>query len=88
MNGEEILRRWDRFIERRGLPYYENDHRLMMRQVLDRYPFGKLADLSDEDLRRCVHAEEPSRNHNSRDRAFRYFINHFDRFLELHDRER
>lgn len=78
---ESLLRAWDDFVENRSLPYYRADHQLMMRQLLRRYPPGKLPDLSDEDLREAVHLE--ARSGSTRlHRSFRYFLTHFGQFLE------
>lgn len=78
---EAFLRAWDDFVEDRSLPYYQGDHRLMMRQLLRRYPPGKLPDLSDEDLRRGVNLDDSAGATRLR-RSFRYFLGHFGQFLE------
>lgn len=78
---ESLLREWDDFVEERSLPYYRGDHRLMMRQLLRRYPPGKLPDLSDEDLRRGVNLHD-STGASRLSRSFRYFLAHFGQFLE------
>lgn len=80
MNREEFLQRWENFVVQRGLPYYHDSHQLMIRQLLQRFPVGKLGDLSDVDLRESVHPEN--------DRSFSYFLNHLHRFLEIHDLDR
>lgn len=82
-NGEyeSLLQEWDDFVEERSLPYYRGDHRLMMRQLLRRYPPGKLPDLSDEDLRRGVNLDDSACAPRLR-RSFRYFLAHFGQFLE------
>lgn len=84
---EQFLEDWDAFVERRSLPYFRSDHRLMMRQLLDRYPPGKLSDLSDRDLLRQVNRDDKEKNNQSM-RSFRYFLAHFSRFLEDQDRVR
>lgn len=78
---ETVIRQWDSFVESRSLPYFRDDHRVMMRQVLDRYPPGKLGDLSDGDLVDCVNLGNQENDRRLR-RSFRYFIGHFDQFLE------
>ena len=80
MNSDQFLLRWDKFVEQRGLPYYSDSHRLMMRQVLKRFPVGKLGDLSDVDLAETVNSDG--------DRSFSFFLNHFTRFLEIHGLDR
>lgn len=76
-----LLERWDSFVESRSLPYFRNDHRLMMRQILSRYPPGKLHDLSDRDLVDCVNLDRSGEDDRLR-RSFRFFLEHFDQFLE------
>lgn len=80
MSPDELLTRWDGFVENRSLPYYRDSHRLMMRQLLQRFPFGKLSDLSDHDLVDAVNEDS--------DRSMKLFLKHLDRFLVLHDMER
>lgn len=77
----KLLRAWDSFVQSRSLPYFRDDHELMMRQVLNRYPPGKLGDLSDGDLVDCVNLDDGSEQGRLR-RSFRHFITHFDQFLE------
>jgi hypothetical protein len=77
----EFLDHWDQFVESRSLPYYRDDHRLMMRQVLNRYPPGKLADLTDRDLLECVNLEDGT-TRGRLGRSFRFFLRHFEQFLE------
>jgi hypothetical protein len=81
---DSFLRAWDDFVERRSLPYFRSDHRLMMRQLIERYPPGKLSDLTDRDLLREVNREDEERESQSM-RSFRYFLTHFNRFLEEQD---
>lgn len=83
LDRESFLRKWDVFVEDRSLPYYRGDHRLMMRQLLRKYPPGKLTDLSDEDLRNGVNLDEGNRR-TELHRSFRYFLAHFGQFLERH----
>lgn len=80
-NVKRLLGAWDRFVESRALPYYRDDHQLMMRQLLDRYPPGKLTDLSDRDLAECVNLDSDDDRSRLRN-SFRYFLGHFDQFLE------
>ena len=80
MSRDELLTRWDGFIETRSLPYYRDAHRLMMRQLLEQFPFGKLSDLSDHDLAGAVNEDSA--------RSLKLFLKHLDRFLDLHDMER
>lgn len=80
----EILERWDEFIDGRSLPYYQADHELMMRQILQTYPLGKLNDLSDRDLLECINLDEDGENPEL-ERSFRYFLGHFGQFLETLD---
>ncbi|MFB6345707.1 MAG: hypothetical protein ABEK50_08055 [bacterium] len=84
---ERFLAKWDTFVESRSLPYFVDDHQLMMRQVLERYPPGKLGDLSDRDLMDSVNLGSESSNTQLR-RSFKYFLGHFDQFLERTDLER
>lgn len=77
----QLIREWDSFVDSRSLPYFRDDHQLMMRQVIDRYPPGKLGDLSDGDLLDCVNLDGDSGSERLR-RSFRYFLNHYDQFLE------
>lgn len=77
MDAETVLTRWDDYVDRRALPYYKKNHRLMMRQVIDRFPPGKVPDLTDRDIVETVNA--------SGDRSLKYFIGHLDRFLEIHE---
>lgn len=75
----DVLRRWDQFVQKRSLPYYRQDHKQMMRRVLDRYPIGKLGDLSDIDL---YQAAAPNQDPQPGSRSFAYFLTHFERFLD------
>ncbi len=89
MKTERILRNWDQFVDRRSLPYYRNDHKLMMRQLLHRYPLKKLSDLSDIDLLRAVHAgDRGATSKEDPPRSFNYFLTHLDKFLTVHDLNR
>jgi len=80
MKPDTLLEQWDEFVSRRALPYYLDSHQLMMRQVLNRFPVGKLGDLSDVDLAETVHSESQ--------RSFSFFLNHFQKFLTIHDLDR
>lgn len=80
MDNDRLLSRWDEFVSQRSLPYYRGSHRLMMRQILDRYPFARLPYLTDRDLVEAVNEDG--------DRSLKLFLAHLDRFLDLHDMER
>jgi hypothetical protein len=80
MEQDEILDRWDQFVERRSLPYFQGGHRLMMRQLLQRFPFQKLRDVSDHDVAAAVNEDST--------RSLKMFMRHLDRFLDLHDLDR
>ena len=95
MDQTELLEHWDQYVDRRSLPYYTDQHKTMMRQILNRYPFRKLEDLTDLDLLNCVNTskkrfdnEDGSDKKPKTTRSFRYFIGHFDTFLEKFDLER
>jgi len=80
VDTETALDRWDEFVDEHSLPYYKNAHRLMMRQILDRFPFGKVVDLSDRDIVETVNEDSV--------RSLKFFMSHLDRFLKYHDMER
>lgn len=88
MNTKTALDKWDRFVSSRGLPYYTNRHQVMMRQILDRYPFRKLQELSDRDLMDCINLDTSTSSNKGRYRCFRFFLGHFDAFLSQHGFER
>lgn len=80
-NVDQILEMWDNFIEDRSLPYHRADHSLMMRQILNRFPPKKLNDLSDRDLLETINLDDTDEKLALK-RSSRYFLVHFDQFLE------